>query len=240
MALYGSWAGSEFNYMFYNGSEWSNEFVTSGSGLESGLYKAQCEVVVNGTMYMLYSHWDYITDLRLGVYNGSWHFSDFLPDDRYWGGDSSVAFDRTTNRTYFFYIDAETNQVLAAYTTDYVSWIKDLKVDATNSEYIRRTRTSKFCDVSPAVAWIMGSDAPFHIKFGLLPSEDNSTPPARAFGDVNPDRKVDLFDAVTAASAFGCCPRDQKWNPAADQNQDNMVDIYDLIIIAKKFGTEYV
>ena len=171
MALYGSWAGSEFNYMFFNGSDWSGEFVTSGAGLEYGLYKAQCEVVVNGTMYMLYSHWDYITDLRLGVYNGSWHFSDFLPEYRYWGGDSSVTFDRTTNRTYFFYIDAETNQVLAAYTTDYVNWIKDLKVDAANSEYIRRTRTSKFCDGSPAVAWIVGSDAPFHIKFALLPSD---------------------------------------------------------------------
>jgi hypothetical protein len=171
MALYGSWASSEFNYMFFNGSDWSSEFVTSGAGLEYGLYKAQCEVVVNGTMYMLYSHWDYITDLRLGVYNGTWYFSDFLPDYRYWGGDSSVTFDRTTNGTYFFYIDAELNQVLAACTTDYVNWIKDLKVDAANSEYIRRTRTSEFCDGSPAVAWIVGSDAPFHIKFGLLPSD---------------------------------------------------------------------
>jgi hypothetical protein len=173
MALYGSWAGSEFNYMFYNGSDWSNEYVTSGASLESGLYKAQCEVVINGTMYMLYSHWDYITDLKLGVYNGSWYFSDFLPEDRYWGGDSSVTFDRTTNRTYFFYIDAETNQVLAAYTTDFVDWVKDLQVDAANSEYIRRTRTSKFCDGSPAVAWIVGSEMPFHIRFGLL------DPPAR-------------------------------------------------------------
>jgi hypothetical protein len=171
IALYGSWASNEFNYMFYNGSDWSSEFVTSGAGLEYGLYKAQCEVVVNGTMFMLYSHWDYITDVRLGVYNGSWHFSDFLPDYRYWGGDSSVTFDRTTNGTYFFYIDAELNQVLAAYTTDYVNWVKDLKVDTANAEYIRRTRTSEFCDGSPAVAWIVGSNAPFQIKFALLPSD---------------------------------------------------------------------
>jgi hypothetical protein len=239
MALYGSYGSNEFNYIFYNGSDWSSEYMTSGAGLYSGYYKAQCEVVINGTMYMLYSHWDYITNLKLAIYNGSWYFSDFLSNQCYWGGDTSATFDPVTGRICFFYINAETNQVLAAYTTDYVNWVKDIKVDEVNSDYIRRTRTSAFYVGSPAVAWIAGSALPFEIRFRVLDSLGSFTDtPAKTskLGDVNMDGKVDIYDCISAAAAFGCSAGDPKWNPAADQNHDGQVDVYDMILIAGNLG----
>ena len=170
MALYGSWLLNEFSYMFYNGSSWSSEYQTLGSGLASGTYKAQCEVVVNGTMYMLYKleaySCDYVTNLKLAVYNGTWSFTDFLPDDRYWTEHtSSATFDRKTGTIYFFYVDAYKNEILAAYSTNYVDWHKDLKLLNTTFDTPRCTKTPRFCDGNPAVAWVEGSSAPFQIKF---------------------------------------------------------------------------
>lgn len=239
MALYGSWGGNEFNYMFYNGSEWSNEYATSGADLDYGLYKAQCETVVNGTMYMLYSHWDYVTNLKLAVYNGSWYFSDFLLNQSYWGGDSSATFDTVTGRIYFFYINAETNQVLAAYSMDYVNWVKDVKVDEVNSDYVRRTRTSESCVGNPAVAWIAGSTPPFQIRLQILASIGESTDSSvktGKFGHVNSNGNVDIFNYILAVDSFGCVVGDPKWNSAADQNHDGQVDIYDMILISQDFG----
>lgn len=167
IALYGSWLSDEFNYMFYDGSNWSVEYQTSGAGLASGSYKAQCEVVVNGTMYMLYSLWDYVTSLKLAVYNGSWYFSDFLPGEHYWGGDSSATLDPSTGMIYFFYIDNDTNEVLAAYSTNYVDWYKDVELFGTTFDTPRWTRTLEYSNGSAAVAWMEGSNPPFQIKFNV-------------------------------------------------------------------------
>jgi hypothetical protein len=238
MALYGSWGGNEFNYMFYNGSEWSDEYTTSGAGLDHELYKAQCEVVVNGTMYVLYSHWDYITNLKFAVYNGTWYFSDFLPNETYWGGDSSATFDTVTGRIYFFYINAETNQVLVAYSTDHVNWVKDVEVDEVNSYYVRRTRTSAFCIGNPAVAWIAGSTSPFQIRFQVLALSDDLAGLVAGTGrldDASIDNKAHISDCILAAASFGCSAGDQNWNSAADKNHDGRVDIYDAILISKGF-----
>jgi len=55
-------------------------------------------------------------------------------------------------------------------------------------------------------------------------------------GDVNGDAKVDIYDAITLAGAYGSTPISTKWNPNADINDDQTVDIYDAIILASNYG----
>ena len=176
MALYGSWGSTEFNYMFFNGSTWSEEIATQGAALSSACYKAQCEVVVNGTLYMLYSTWDYITALKLAVYNGSWYFFDFLPETRYWGGDSSAALDNETGTAYFFYVDAYTNEVLTAYSTNLVDWTKNAKLGDFSFDSPRYTRTTRVSEGKIAVAWSEGGTKPFHVKFETVATPTSTIP----------------------------------------------------------------
>ena len=56
-------------------------------------------------------------------------------------------------------------------------------------------------------------------------------------GDINSDGTVDIFDAITLASAFGSKPGYTNWYPKADINNDGVVDIYDAIILANNYGT---
>jgi len=175
MALYGGRDSYEFNYMFFDGSTWSSESSTVGSGLSWGSYKAQCEVVVNGALYMLYSHWDSKTSLRLAVYNGSWSFTDFLPGDHYWGGDSSAVFDVKTNIIYFFYVNADKNQVETAYSTNYVDWHKSVKICDSVFDSPRHTRTMRCSEGELALLWMEGTSQPYKIRFakvllGIVPN----------------------------------------------------------------------
>jgi hypothetical protein len=55
-------------------------------------------------------------------------------------------------------------------------------------------------------------------------------------GDINGDGTVDIYDAITLASAFGSTPGSPNWNPNADINGDGIVDIYDAITLASHFG----
>jgi len=55
-------------------------------------------------------------------------------------------------------------------------------------------------------------------------------------GDINGDGKVDIFDVVLLAKAFGTKPGDPAWNQGADLNNDGIVDIFDVVTIAKNFG----
>lgn len=55
-------------------------------------------------------------------------------------------------------------------------------------------------------------------------------------GDVNADGKIDIFDIVEAATAFGATPNSPFWNPQADIYPDGLVDIFDLVIVAAYFG----
>jgi parallel beta-helix repeat protein len=55
-------------------------------------------------------------------------------------------------------------------------------------------------------------------------------------GDLNQDRKVDLLDAIQAASSFGSSVGQPRWNMETDLNQDKIIDIFDLIILARNFG----
>jgi tungstate transport system substrate-binding protein len=54
--------------------------------------------------------------------------------------------------------------------------------------------------------------------------------------DLNLDGKVDIYDCITLANAYGSTPGDLKWNIAADINNDGMVDIYDAISMAAHYG----
>lgn len=176
MALLGNWGSTEFSYMFFDGSNWSSEATTQGAGLSSESYKAQCEVVVNGTLYMLYSTWDYITALKLAVYNGSWYFSDFLPEIKFWGGDSSAALDTQAGTAYFFYIDAYTNEVRAAYSTNFVDWTKNMGIGEVSFDSPRYTRTIRVSDGKIAVAWSEGGTTPFRIRFQTVASPSSPNP----------------------------------------------------------------
>ncbi|HUW48600.1 MAG TPA: NosD domain-containing protein, partial [Patescibacteria group bacterium] len=168
IALYGGRGSYEFNYMFFDGSTWSSETSTVGSGLPWGSYKAQCEVVVNGTLYMLYSIWDSKTSLKRAVYDGSWSFNDFLPGDHYWGGDSSAVFDMKTNVLYFFYVDADKNQIEAAYSTNYVDWYKSVKICESVFGSPRHTRSMRYCEGEPALLWMEGTSQPYKIRFAKV------------------------------------------------------------------------
>jgi parallel beta-helix repeat protein len=55
-------------------------------------------------------------------------------------------------------------------------------------------------------------------------------------GDVNADGVVDIYDAITLASAFGSVSGSQNWNGNADINSDNSVDIYDAILLSVNFN----
>lgn len=57
-------------------------------------------------------------------------------------------------------------------------------------------------------------------------------------GDINGDFKVNLFDLVILAQAYGSHPGDAKWNPNADINSDNTVNLADLVILALHYGQQ--
>jgi PKD repeat protein len=57
--------------------------------------------------------------------------------------------------------------------------------------------------------------------------------------DANGDRKVDVYDAIIMANAFGSHPGSARWNAVADANEDGIVDIYDAIMLVSNFGKTY-
>jgi hypothetical protein len=58
-------------------------------------------------------------------------------------------------------------------------------------------------------------------------------------GDIIFDRKIDIFDAVTIAAAYGTQGGEPWWNPMADLNADAFIDIFDIVIAAANYGTSY-
>jgi nitrous oxidase accessory protein len=176
IALYSCMNDAEFIYMFFDGSTWSSPSRTVGSEFDPRYtLKSQCEVVVNGTLYMIYSPSDRKTSLRLAVFNGSWSFSDFLPGAHYWGGSSSALFDENSNTLYFFYVNADKNQVETAFSSNYVNWFKGVKICDIGFDSPRDTRTMRYCEVEPALLWMEGTSQPYRIKFakvrlGIVPN----------------------------------------------------------------------
>jgi hypothetical protein len=55
-------------------------------------------------------------------------------------------------------------------------------------------------------------------------------------GDINGDGRVDIYDALKLAAAFGSKLGEPNWNPNADINNDYIVDIYDALKLSANFG----
>jgi len=55
-------------------------------------------------------------------------------------------------------------------------------------------------------------------------------------GDINGDRKVDLFDAVMVLVAYGSKPGSPNWDPRVDLIKDNKINIYDAVTVCVQYG----
>ncbi len=58
-------------------------------------------------------------------------------------------------------------------------------------------------------------------------------------GDINGDRTVDIYDAITLAATYDLKPSDTKYNPNADINGDNTVDIFDAIMLSSNYNRSW-
>jgi parallel beta-helix repeat protein len=58
-------------------------------------------------------------------------------------------------------------------------------------------------------------------------------------GDVNGDRRIDIFDAITLATVFNTRPTNPNWNANVDINSDGIVDLFDAIILASHFNQHF-
>lgn len=58
-------------------------------------------------------------------------------------------------------------------------------------------------------------------------------------GDIMYNRKVDIFDVVAAASAYGTKGGVPLWNPEADLDANGKVDIFDIVTVASNYGETY-
>jgi len=58
-------------------------------------------------------------------------------------------------------------------------------------------------------------------------------------GDLNGDRKVNIYDIVMIASAYGSKPEDPHWNPIADLVKDGEIDIFDAVIVCRQYGSTW-
>jgi hypothetical protein len=54
--------------------------------------------------------------------------------------------------------------------------------------------------------------------------------------DLNNDQKIDIFDVVTVAVAYGSESGDENWNPDADLVQNGVIDIYDIVVVAGNYA----
>jgi hypothetical protein len=58
--------------------------------------------------------------------------------------------------------------------------------------------------------------------------------------DVNNDLKVDIYDVVLGARAYGATPADPDWNPRCDLAEPyGVVDLFDIMVTAGSYGEEW-
>lgn len=65
-------------------------------------------------------------------------------------------------------------------------------------------------------------------------------------GDIVFNRKIDIFDIVIIAAAYGTQGGDILWNPEVDitsastfEHADGKVNLYDVVLVSGRYGTEY-
>jgi hypothetical protein len=59
-------------------------------------------------------------------------------------------------------------------------------------------------------------------------------------GDLNGDRKVNIYDVVTVTAAYDATPADARWNPLADITTPwNKINIYDVVVVTRVYGTTW-
>ena len=57
--------------------------------------------------------------------------------------------------------------------------------------------------------------------------------------DVTYDWKVNIFDIVKLAGAYGSTPGYSKWNIYLDLNYDKIINIFDIVLVAGKYDTDW-
>jgi len=56
-------------------------------------------------------------------------------------------------------------------------------------------------------------------------------------GDLNGDRKVNIFDVVIVTAAYDATPSDARWNPLADLAAPwNKISIFDVVVVTRVYG----
>lgn len=58
-------------------------------------------------------------------------------------------------------------------------------------------------------------------------------------GDIVYNRKVDIFDIVVVAAAYGTKGGIPNWNPEADFDKNGQVNVFDVVIVAGSYGVTY-
>lgn len=54
-------------------------------------------------------------------------------------------------------------------------------------------------------------------------------------GDINKDGRIDIYDTLLFALAYGSTPQEKRWNPDADLNRDGIITILDAIALVSHF-----
>ena len=58
-----------------------------------------------------------------------------------------------------------------------------------------------------------------------------------SIGDLNGDRKVNIFDVVIVTASYDATPSDARWNPLADLTAPwNKINIYDVVVVTRVYG----
>jgi hypothetical protein len=121
-----------------------------------------------------------------------------------------------------------------------------------NGTLIDETSTHLVAGDSDAIDFIWnttGWDKGYYILGASVPPVTNETDTAdneytevvllTIPGDVDGDCDVDIFDAVTIATTYGCCLDDLRYNPACDIDNDGDIDIFDIVIATDNYGEEW-
>jgi hypothetical protein len=58
-------------------------------------------------------------------------------------------------------------------------------------------------------------------------------------GDIDGNFKVQLYDLVLLAYAYGSMPNNSNWNPNADIDGNNEAGLSDLVALAQHYGQHY-